>query len=51
MYRLGVDQYTLNDQTRVNRGGPRDIDGRLESGNSTNRISDHVLNLLYNVPD
>ncbi len=48
MYRIGIDMFDLNDKSSVNRGGPRDIDGRLESGNSRNRIADHVLNGLYN---
>jgi len=48
MYRLGVDQLTEVDNRRVNRGGPRDIDGRLETGTNLNRIADHVLNLAYN---
>ncbi len=48
MYRLGYDEYALTSQSLVNRGGPRDIDGRMETGNSTNKIADHVLNLMYN---
>jgi len=48
MYRLGYDSYQLRSETRVNRGGPRDIEGRFESGTAANRIADHVLNLQYN---
>ena len=48
LYRLGIDQLTEVDNRRVNRGGPRDIDGRLETGTNLNKIADHVLNLQYN---
>ncbi|MDH3649982.1 MAG: SusC/RagA family TonB-linked outer membrane protein [Saprospiraceae bacterium] len=48
LYRLGIDQYTEQDKRQVNRGGPRDPDGRLETSERLNRISDHLLNLVYN---
>ena len=48
LYRVGVDQYTEQDKRQTNRGGPRDPDGRLETSERLNRISDHLLNLVYN---
>jgi outer membrane receptor protein involved in Fe transport len=48
LYRVGIDQYTEQDKRQTNRGGPRDPDGRLETSERLNRISDHLLNLVYN---
>lgn len=48
LYRLGLDQYTQNQEQAVNRGGPQRPDGRLQSINRFNNITDQVFNLLYN---
>ena len=48
LYRHGMDQYTEQDLREVNRGGPRDPDGRLETSERLSKTADHVLNLLYN---
>lgn len=48
LYRLGIDQYTQNSEEAVNRGGPRNINGQLQSYNRFNNITDQVINLLYN---
>ena len=47
LYRLGIDQYTQRQRRTVNRGGPRDPDGRLETSERLNSITDQVLNLTY----
>ncbi|NND77271.1 MAG: TonB-dependent receptor, partial [Flavobacteriales bacterium] len=44
-YRLGFNQYTEKDIRSVNRGGPRDFNGRLETSETLARTVDQVLNL------
>ena len=48
LYRLGLDNYTQKNQRYINRGGARAPDGELSSFNTSNRITDQLLNLLYN---
>ena len=48
LYRLGLDNYTQKNQRFINRGGARAPDGELFTFNTTNRITDQLLNLLYN---
>ena len=48
MYRLGLDQYSQGNRTELNRGGPRVPDGQMTTSNRTNRISDQLMNFLYN---
>ena len=48
-YRLGIDQYAQQNKREINRGGSSAPDGYLETSNRLNRITDQVLNLLYNV--
>ena len=48
MYRLGIDQYSQNNQRFINRGGARVPDGEMRSFDITNKITDQLLNLLYN---
>jgi len=48
LYRLGLDNYTQKNQRYINRGGARAPDGELFSFNTTNRITDQLINLLYN---
>ncbi len=47
LYRLGMDQYTEQDTRGVNKGGPRDINGRLEISETLSKTADHVLNMIY----
>ena len=48
LYRLGLDNYTQRNQRYINRGGARAPDGELRTFNTSNRITDQLLNLLYN---
>ncbi len=48
LYRLGVDQYSQKNQRTLNRGGAQIPDGLFTTTNTTNRITDQLLNLLYN---
>ena len=48
LYRLGVDQYTQRNQRQLNRGGARAPDGELGTSNRTNRITDQLVNVLWN---
>ncbi len=48
LYRISLDQYSQNQERRTNKGGPRDPDGRLETSDRLNRVTDQVLNFLYN---
>ena len=50
MYRLGIDQYSQRNVRSVNRGGARNdaIDGSLNTANFNRRITDQLLNLIYN---
>lgn len=50
LYRLGIDQYTQENQRSINRGGaPSGLpDGVLETSDRFNKIADQVVNLLYN---
>ncbi len=48
LYRLGIDQYAQGNIRHINRGGPRAPDGELTQSNRTSRITDQLLNLLYN---
>ncbi len=47
MYRLGLDQYSLKQTRFQNRGGANNPDGLLNTSNRLNRISDQLLNLMY----
>ena len=48
LYRLGLDNYSQKNQRFINRGGARLPDGELRTFNTTNRITDQLVNLLYN---
>jgi outer membrane receptor protein involved in Fe transport len=43
-----LDNYTQRNQRYINRGGARAPDGELRTFNTSNRITDQLLNLLYN---
>jgi TonB-linked SusC/RagA family outer membrane protein len=47
-YRVGIDQYTQQTRREINRGGSQVPDGALATSNRLNRITDQVLNALYN---
>jgi len=47
LYRVGIDQYTQQSRREYNRGGPRNPDGNLTTYDRLNRITDQVLNLMY----
>lgn len=47
LYRLGVDRYDQLNQRYINRGGARVPDGEMLSTTTVNRITDQLLNLLY----
>ncbi len=49
LYRLGLDQYTQRNQRQLNRGGSQAPDGELGTSNRTNKITDQLLNVLWNV--
>ncbi len=49
LYRIGVDQYSQTNRRHINRGGPRVPDGELFTSNRKNRITDQIVNLLYDV--
>jgi len=49
LYRIGLDQYSQNNRQHINRGGARVPDGLLTTSNRKNRITDQLLNLLYDV--
>ncbi len=48
LYRVGIDQYQLKSIREQNKGGQSNPDGFLETANRQNRITDQVLNFLYN---
>ncbi len=48
LYRIGIDQYSQNQIRTLNRGGTETPDGRMTSSNRLNRITDQLVNLLYN---
>ena len=48
LYRIGIDQYTQSSTRQYNRGGPLNPDGNLTTYDRLNRITDQVLNLIYN---
>jgi TonB-linked SusC/RagA family outer membrane protein len=48
LYRIGLDQYSQTNRRHINRGGARLPDGELISSTRKNRITDQLLNLLYN---
>lgn len=48
LYRLGVDQYSQEVVRTLNRGGTETPDGRMTTSNRQNRITDQLLNLIYN---
>lgn len=48
LYRLGLDQYTQIQRREQNKGGVSVPDGELFTSNRTNRITDQLLNFLYN---
>ncbi len=49
LYRLGIDQYTQGTRRELNRGGgPSGVpDGQMTTATRSNRITDQLLNLLY----
>lgn len=47
LYRLGIDQYAQRQRREYNRGGPRNPDGNLITSARLNRITDQVLNFIY----
>jgi outer membrane receptor protein involved in Fe transport len=49
LYRVGIDQYSLKSVREQNKGGQSNPDGFLETANRQNRITDQILNLIYNV--
>ena len=49
-YRIGVDQYTQQQRRAINKGGSQVPDGELSTSERLNRITDHVMNLVYDVP-
>ena len=48
LYRIGIDQYSQNQIRTLNRGGTETPDGRMTTSNRQNRITDQLVNLLYN---
>ncbi len=48
MYRIGVDQYSQNNRRHINKGGSQVPDGELLVSDRKNRITDQLLNLIYN---
>ncbi len=48
LYRLGLDTYNQKNQRYINRGGARAPDGELASFNTANKITDQLVNVLYN---
>lgn len=48
LYRLGLDRYDQFNQRYINRNGARVPDGEMSSFNTINRITDQLLNVLYN---
>jgi len=48
LYRLGLDNYTQKNQRYINRGGARAPDGELSSFQRSNKITDQLVNVLYN---
>jgi len=48
MYRIGVDQYSQNNRRHINKGGSQVPDGELLISDRKNRITDQLLNLIYN---
>ncbi len=48
MYRLSVDNYHQENRRHVNKGGPRQPLGELTTSDISNRITDQILNVLYN---
>ncbi len=49
LYRLGIDQYSQTQERQINRGGSANgvPDGQLTTSNRLNRITDQLLNFLY----
>jgi len=47
-YNLGIDTYTQKKEYQVNKGGPQDMDGRLETSVRNNFISNQTLNFNFN---
>ncbi len=50
LYRLGMDQYTQKQQFLVNKGGSQIPDGLMVTSERLNKIQDHVLNFMWNIP-
>lgn len=48
MYRLSVDNYNQQNVRHVNKGGPRQPLGEFTTTDITNRITDQIINVLYN---
>lgn len=47
LYRIGIDQYHQQQKREINRGGSQVPDGMLFTSSRLNRITDQVLNLMY----
>ena len=47
LYRLSLDNVTQFNKRFINRGGARVPNGELQSFTFQNRISDHIMNVLY----
>ena len=48
LYRLSIDNYNQINRRHINRGGPQVPDGEMSTFNVRNRITDQLLNVLYN---
>ncbi|MEM9327365.1 MAG: SusC/RagA family TonB-linked outer membrane protein, partial [Bacteroidota bacterium] len=48
LYRLSLDNYDQRNTRFINKGGPRQPDGELTTVNTTNFLTDQILNLVYN---
>ena len=48
LYRLSLDNYDQRNTRYINKGGPRQPDGEFTTVNTTNFLSDQILNLNYN---
>ena len=48
LYRIGVDQYSQNNSRFINKGGSQVPDGEFVTSERKNRITDQILNVVYN---
>ncbi len=47
LYRVGMDQYSQNNSRFINKGGARTPDGEYVTSERKNRITDQILNVLF----